>query len=102
MKSGIKTLATWLILGIIFIVLLNSVFNKTDTKMSYSELMNSISNAQVSEIRLTPSNNKAYVTLKDGESTGARNAEKEVIIPSIDTFMEQISDDIEFHNFFSS
>ena len=98
MKNGIKTLATWLILGIIFIVILNSAFNNTETKMSYSELINNISNGQISKIRLDSSDSKAYVTLKGTENANntntAKNAEKEVVIPSIDAFMEEISDDI--------
>ena len=98
MKNGIKTLATWLILAIIFIVILNSAVNNTETKMSYSELINNISNGQVTKIRLDSSDNKAYVTMK-GADTGnntntVRNAEKEVVIPSIEALMEEISDDI--------
>ena len=98
MKNGIKTLATWLILGIIFIILLNSAFNNTETKMSYSELINNIQNGQISKIRLDSTDSKAYVTSKGtdvGTNTNtAKNAEKEVIIPSIDAFMEEISEDI--------
>ncbi len=98
MKNGIKTLATWLILGIIFIVILNAAFNNTETKMSYSDLINNIKNGQVSQIRLDSSDSKAYITLK-GTETGSntntvRSSEKEVVIPSIDAFMEEISDDI--------
>jgi len=98
LKNGIKTLATWLILGIIFIVILNAAFNNTETKMSYSDLINNIKNGQVSQIRLDSSDSKAYITLK-GTETGSntntvRSSEKEVVIPSIDAFMEEISDDI--------
>ena len=39
LKSGIKTLAVWLILGVIFIVLLSSVIDNADNKMIYSELI---------------------------------------------------------------
>ena len=98
MKNGIKTLATWLILGIIFIVILNAAFNNTETKMSYSDLINNITNGQVSQIRLDASDSKAYVTLKGAEASSStntiRNSEKQVVIPSIDAFMEEISDDI--------
>jgi len=98
LKNGIKTLATWLILGIIFIVILNAAFNNTETKMSYSDLINNITNGQVSQIRLDASDSKAYVTLKGAEASSStntiRNSEKQVVIPSIDAFMEEISDDI--------
>ncbi len=99
MKNGIKTLAVWLVIGIIFIVVLNSVFNNPNTKMSYSELMNKISLGEVSEINLSSDKTVAYVTMKNAETSTStsntiRNLEKEVVIPSIDTFMEQISDNL--------
>ena len=99
MKNGIKTLAVWLVIGIIFIVVLNSVFNNPNTKMSYSELMNKISLGEVSEINISSDKTVAYVTMKDAENSTSnsntiRNLEKEVVIPSIDTFMEQISDNL--------
>ena len=99
MKNGIKTLAVWLVIGIIFIVVLNSVFNNPSTKMSYSELMNKISLGEVSEINISSDKTVAYVTMKDAENSTSnsntiRNLEKEVVIPSIDTFMEQISDNL--------
>ena len=53
MKSGIKTLAIWLILGFIFIGLLSAVFNNSDTKMSYSELLSRINTGDIKEIDLT-------------------------------------------------
>ena len=99
MKNGIKTLAVWLVIGIIFIVVLNSVFNNPNTKMSYSELMNKISLGEVSEINISSDKTVAYVTMKDAENSTSnsntiRNLEKEVVIPSIDTFIEQISDNL--------
>ena len=99
MKNGIKTLAVWLVIGIIFIVVLNSVFNNPNTKMSYSELMNKISLGEVSEIKISSDKTVAYVTMKNAENSTStsntiRNLEKEVVIPSIDTFMEQISDNL--------
>ena len=47
MKSSLKTLAMWLIIGIIFIVLITSILDNADTKMTYSELMTKIENAEV-------------------------------------------------------
>ena len=38
-KEKLKTFAVWLILGIIFIVLLSSVIDNSNTKMIYSELI---------------------------------------------------------------
>ena len=93
MKSGIKTIATWLIIGIIFIVLLNAVFNNPDTKMNYSELITKIEAGEVSEIEISSDKNVAYVTLKNAE-TSSKVTPKEVTIPSLDVFMDQISDGI--------
>ena len=90
MKNGIKTLATWLVLGIIFIVLLNAVFNNPDTKMTYSELIAKIASGEVTEIEISSDKNIAYVTLK-GDTTSAT---KEVAIPSLDSFMDEISENI--------
>lgn len=81
MKNGLKTLAMWLIIGVIFIVLLTSILDNQDTKMTYSDLISKMESAEISEIELSADNKKAYVTLK-GEAT-----KKEVNIPSIDSFM---------------
>ena len=93
MKNGIKTLAVWLILGIIFVGLLNAAFNDPETKMSYSELISKISAGEVTEIEITSDKSTAYITLKGTENSG-KSAQKEVTIPSLDSFMEQISDNI--------
>ena len=42
MKSGIKSLATWLIIGIILIVVISSIIDNTNSKMTYSELIENI------------------------------------------------------------
>ncbi len=92
MKNGIKTLATWLILAIVFFVLISAVFNNTDKKMDYSELMTKINNGEVSEIEISSDKTKAYVTLKEDGTAKTTSSLKEVTIPSLDSFMEQISD----------
>ena len=94
MKNGIKTLATWLILAIVFFVLISAVFNNTDKKMNYSELITKINNGEVSEIEISSDKTKAYVTLKEDGTASTINTVKEVTIPSLDSFMEQISDKI--------
>lgn len=85
MKSSLKTLAMWLIIGIIFIVLITALLENSDRKMTYSELMTKIENAEVKDIKLTSDGTKAYVNLK-GSTT-----EKEVVIPSLDSFMDNIN-----------
>ena len=95
MKNGIKTLATWLILAIVFFALVSAVFNNTDKKMNYSDLMAKINSGEVSEIEISSDKTKAYVTLKQDTSAKTTNSVKEVTIPSLDTFMEQISNKME-------
>ncbi len=71
----------WLIIGVIFIVLLTSILDNQDTKMTYSELITKMETAEISEIELSADAKKAYVTVKGD------NNKKEVNIPSIDSFM---------------
>ena len=85
MKSSLKTLAMWLIIGIIFIVVISSILEHSDTKMTYSELMTKIENAEVKNVELTSDGTKAYVILK------GTNTKKEVVIPSLDSFMDNIN-----------
>ena len=86
MKSGLKTLGMWLIIGVIFIVLLTTILDNSNTKMDYSELITKIEASEVKEIEITSDGTKAYVTL-NGE-----NGKKEVNLPSIDSFMRYIEE----------
>ena len=86
MKSGLKTLAMWLIIGVIFIVLLTSIMNDPNTKMTYSELINKIESTEVKEIELLSDEKKANVTLKDS------NLKKSVNIPNLESFMRYIEE----------
>ena len=86
MNKGLKTLAMWLILGIIFIVIVSSIMDNSQNKMKYSELMIAIDSGKVENIKLESDGNKAYVTLKESP-----RFEKEVNIPSIDNFMDKVS-----------
>ena len=44
MRKGIKTLAMWLIIGVIFIVVLSSIIENSDSRLKYSELVTHINN----------------------------------------------------------
>ncbi len=81
MKKGIKTLAMWLIIGIIVIVLLSSIMENSSSKMTYSELVTSIENKEVENIKISADGNTATVKLKNSKM------EKEVNVPSLDSFM---------------
>ena len=93
MKNGIKTMFTWLILGIILIIVFSAIMENSETKMTYDELVTAINSNQVESIELEADGNKAYVSIKNN------NVEKEVNIPSIESFMAEIQDDLAARKF---
>ena len=88
MKNGIKTLAMWLIIGIILIVLISSILSNTDNKLAYSELISRIEAGEVKEIELSYDGSTATVTLTND------NIPKEVNIPSVDNLMTALDDNM--------
>ena len=86
MKKSLKSLAIWLILGIILIVTISSILDNSQNKMKYSELMLAIESGKVENIEISSDGTKGYVTLKEN-----RKMEKEVNIPSLDSFMDNVS-----------
>ena len=92
MKSGIKTLAMWLIIGIIFVVLLTSILDNDSNKLAYSELVEKIEAGEVSEIELSSDGTTAEVKLKD------ENFAKQVNIPSIDNLMDNLQESMSAGN----
>jgi len=88
-KSGIKTIAIWLIIGIIFILLLTSISDNSRTGWSYSEFLVAIETpGMIETIELTPGGNRAYVTLADTND----NVQRRVNIPDLGSLMYRISD----------
>ena len=86
MKTKLKTLAIWLILIVIFIVLLTSILDNANTKINYSDLIAKMELGEVKEIEINADGKKAYVKL-DGD-----NVPKEVNIPSMESFMNYSND----------
>ncbi len=93
MKNNLRTIVMWLIIGIVCIILISAIMENSETKMSYDELIGYINKGRVENIELEADGNKAYVKLKDND------IEKEVNIPSIDAFMNEISDDLQNQSF---
>ena len=91
MKNGIKTLAIWLIIIIASIGILSGLLNSSDRRMNYSELIQEINQGEISEIEISSDKQTVYATQKNAETA---NKVKEVTIPSLDTFMEEISSNI--------
>ena len=67
MKGKLKTLAIWSIIAVIFIVLLTSIVDNSNSKMTYSELLYKMSQDEVKEIELNSNGKEAYVKL-EGDS----------------------------------
>ena len=93
MKKGLKTLAMWLIIGIILVILISSIMDNKENKMTYSELLSSIQSGKVDKIELevdsgllgTETTGKAYVTLKSNAKV-----QKQTYIPNIESFINSI------------
>ena len=81
MKNGIKTLAMWLIIGVIFIVVLSSIMENNDSKLKYSELITHINNEKLESVQIESDGKSATVQLKDEKN------KREVNIPNMENFI---------------
>ena len=81
MKNSLKTLAIWLIIGVVFIVLISSILENSDRKLLYSELVTKIEANEVENIEINSSGTSANVKLKNDDT------QKEVNIPNMESFM---------------
>ena len=86
MKNGIKTLAMWLIIAVIFIVVLSSIVENSDSKLKYSDLIADINSGKVEAVQVEADGKTATVTLKDDK------IKKEVNIPDMESFMSYTED----------
>ena len=86
MKNEIKSLAMWLIIFIIFIVLISSIIDNTENRLAYSELLSKVEAGEVKEIEISADKVKANVKLKN------QNVTKEVNIPSVEHLMSALED----------
>ena len=93
MKSGIKSIATWLIIGVILIVVISSIIDNTNSKLMYSELIENISEKNVQSIKFNSDGDVAYVTLK------SERGNKQVNIPSLESFMNSYDENIKAGEF---
>ena len=84
MKNGIKTLAVWLIIGIIIIVGVTAIYDNSDKKFNYSDLVTKIEAGQVKTIDINSNGSSAIVDFNDGTT------EKKVNIPDVKTLMDNL------------
>ena len=86
MRKTIKTLAVWGIIGIIFIVLISSILENSDRKLSYSDLIKKIEANEVESIEINASGESANVKIKN------ETFQKEVNIPNIENFINTLDE----------
>ena len=92
MKNGIKSFAIWLIIAIILIVVISSIMENSNSKMTYSELIENIDAGNVTSIELASGGESATITLND-------KTQKQVNIPSLDSFITYVQDYLKAGNF---
>jgi cell division protease FtsH len=92
LKNSLKTLAVWLIIGIILVVAISAILENTDTKLAYSELVAKIEAGEVEEIELEADGTSAQVKVKND------NIRKTVNIPSVDNLMENLEETMKTGN----
>jgi len=86
LKNTIKTLAIWLIIGLIFIILISSVLENSNRKLDYSELVSKVQAGQVESIVIDSSGSSAVVKMKN------EDYKREVNIPSITSMMDVLNE----------
>ena len=86
MKKGIKTLAVWLIIGVILVFVIPSLLDGTNSKLTYSELLQKINKGEVTNIEIQYGGETAKVKLKD------TNNIKTVNIPDVENLMENLNE----------
>ena len=84
MKNSIKTLAVWLIIGVIMIVGITAIYDNADRKYSYSEFIKKVNEQKVESIELNANRDSAIVAFNDGTT------EKKVNIPDVQSLMRDI------------
>jgi len=95
LKSGFKTLATWLIIGLVILCALSGLLGMSDNKITYSELVTKISSGEITKIVISADGISVTAYSNGKDETKATKADISTSsIPSIDSFMEQISENI--------
>ncbi|MBR3153218.1 MAG: ATP-dependent zinc metalloprotease FtsH [Clostridia bacterium] len=76
----------WLILLCVFLMIISAISSSVNKKMDYSELLKKVDAGEVTDITINDDNKTAKVKVKGDD------VEKNVTIPSLDTFMDKIDD----------
>ena len=92
MKNGIKTLAIWLVIGVIILFVVPAVLDGTNKQMTYSELLSKIEAGEVTDISISYDGDSAKVKLKDDNSI------KNVNLPGINNLLYNLNDSMKENN----
>ena len=85
LKNSIKTLAVWIIIGIILLFTISAVLNGTNRELTYSELIAKIESGEVTDIEIEYGGTSARVKLKNDSNI------KNVNIPSVENLMDNLN-----------
>ena len=85
MRNSIKTLAAWLVIGIILLFIIPAILNGSNNELTYSELLSKIEAGDVTDIEIAYGGESARVKLKNDSNI------KNVNIPSVDNLMENLN-----------
>lgn len=92
MKNGIKTLAIWLVIGVIILFVVPAVLDGANKQMTYSELLSKIEAGEVTDISISYDGDSAKVKLKDDNSI------KNVNLPGINNLLDNLNDSMKENN----
>ncbi len=92
MKNGIKTLAIWLVIGIIIIFVLPAILNSANNRLTYSELLNKVEAGEVTDIEIDYEGKEARVKIKDDSNI------KTVNLPNVDNLLDNLNEAMQTNN----
>jgi len=84
LKNSIKTLAVWLIVGIVLLFVVPALLDTSNKKLTYSELVAKIEVGEVTDVEIEYGGKSAKVKLKNDSNV------KTVNIPSVENLMENL------------
>ena len=84
-RSGLKTLAVWLIIGAILFFIIPAILDNVSNKMTYSELIEKANNGEITDIEISYGGQSAAVKVKNDATV------KKVNIPDVENLMENLN-----------
>jgi len=92
MKNGLKTLAVWLIIGVVLIFAVPAILDSTSNKMTYSELIKKIEAGEVTDIEINYGAQTANAKLANDSKIRTVN------IPDVENLLNNLNDEMKKNN----